>query len=233
MSALVSPRRALMRGALTVATAAATLLVTALPEAASAHGSAADPPARAYDCLQRWSNNHQAPEMASQDPMCYQAWKADPSAMWNWNGLYREGVKGDHRAAIPDGQLCSAGRTQTGRYAALDAVGQWKATPKGRNFSVNIFDQAKHGADYVRVYITRQGFDPTKQQLGWGDLELVSQIGSTPAAKWQPADNGLSLSIDVDAGTRTGRHIVYTIWQASHMDQSYYFCSDVDFRAAA
>ncbi|HEX8345316.1 MAG TPA: cellulose binding domain-containing protein, partial [Actinoplanes sp.] len=28
---------------------------------------------------------------------------------------------------------------------------------------------------------------------------------------------------------RSGRAIVYTIWQASHLDQSYYFCSDVNF----
>ncbi len=29
--------------------------------------------------------------MVTEDPMCYQAWQADPNAMWNWNGLYREG----------------------------------------------------------------------------------------------------------------------------------------------
>ncbi|MGO4423542.1 lytic polysaccharide monooxygenase, partial [Streptomyces sp. MCAF7] len=27
----------------------------------------------------------------------------------------------------------------------------------------------------------------------------------------------------------TGRHVVYTIWQASHMDQTYFLCSDVNF----
>ena len=48
--------------------------------------------------------------------MCWQAWQANPNAMWNWNGLFREGVAGNHQAAIPDGQLCSAGHTQGGRY---------------------------------------------------------------------------------------------------------------------
>ncbi|NJC66109.1 lytic polysaccharide monooxygenase [Planosporangium flavigriseum] len=203
-----------------------------MPGSAFAHGSVTDPASRAYSCLKRWENNHQAPDMAAQDPMCAQAWTADPSAMWNWNGLYREGVKGNHQAAIPDGQLCSAGRTQSGRYAALDAVGPWKAAPTNRNFSVNLYDQAKHGADYIRVYITKQGFDATKQPLGWNDLELVSQTGNTPATKWkQAADGGVSISVDANAGKRTGQHIVYTIWQASHMDQSYYFCSDVTFPA--
>jgi chitin-binding protein len=78
-----------------------------------------------------------------------------------------------------------------------------------------------HGADYYRVYITRQGFNPITQPLRWSDLELVREIGRTP-----PQSN---TQIAVNAGNRTGRHIVYTIWQASHLDQSYYWCSDVRF----
>ncbi len=39
----------------------------------------------------------------------------------------------------------------------------------------------------------------------------------------------MSIQIPANAPGRTGRHIVYTIWQASHLDQSYYLCSDVDF----
>jgi chitin-binding protein len=35
---------------------------------------------------------------------------------------------------------------------------------------------------------------------------------------------------NVTAPGRTGRHVVFTIWQASHMDQAYYICSDVNFR---
>lgn len=201
--------------------AATVALVLGTAGSASAHGNVTDPPSRNYGCFDRWGDNFQAPEMRTQDPMCYQAWQADPNAMWNWNGLYRENVGGNHQAAIPDGQLCSAGRTQNGRYAALDAVGNWRAVDKPRNFSVNIHDQALHGADYYRVYITRQGFDPLTQPLRWADLQLVAEVGRTA-----PATN---TTIPVNAGSRTGRHIVYTIWQASHLDQSYYFCSDVRF----
>jgi lytic cellulose monooxygenase (C4-dehydrogenating) len=42
------------------------------------------------------------------------------------------------------------------------------------------------------------------------------------------APNG-TYQASVDAGSRTGRHVVYTVWQASHLDQSYYLCSDVIF----
>jgi chitin-binding protein len=206
--------------AVAVLAAAAALLVGFAPTA-GAHGSTTDPPSRNYGCWQRWGNDFQNPAMATQDPMCWQAWQTDTNAMWNWNGLYREGVAGNHQAAIPDGQLCSAGRTQGGRYRAMDAVGNWKAVDKPRNFTVNVLDQALHGADYYLVYITKQGFNPLTQPLRWSDLELVKQVGKTP-----PQSNTL---ISVNAGNRTGRHIVYTIWQASHLDQSYYFCSDVNF----
>ncbi|WP_019818587.1 lytic polysaccharide monooxygenase auxiliary activity family 9 protein [Saccharomonospora saliphila] len=206
----------------TLSLLAATLLaMTGLAGVASAHGSATDPPSRNYGCWERWGDDFQSPDMATEDPMCWQAWQDDPNAMWNWNGLFRDGVGGDHQGAIPDGQLCSAGQTSNGRYNSMDAVGEWKAVERDNDFTVNVYDQAKHGADYYHVYITEQGFDPLTQELGWGDLELVTEVGPRP-----PANN---TSFDVDAGDRTGRHIVYTIWKASHMDQTYYFCSDVIF----
>jgi predicted carbohydrate-binding protein with CBM5 and CBM33 domain len=40
---------------------------------------------------------------------------------------------------------------------------------------------------------------------------------------------GTSTPVEVNAPGRTGHHLVYTVWQASHLDQSYYFCSDVNF----
>jgi chitin-binding protein len=201
--------------------AAVMVLVGAPAGPAAAHGSATDPPARNYGCWERWGSDFQNPAMATQDPMCWQAWQDNPNAMWNWNGLYRENLAGDHRGNIPDGALCSGGHAEGGRYDSLDTVGAWQAVPKARQFTLTITDQARHGADYVLVYVTRQGFDPTTQPLRWDDLELVARAGEI-------APNG-TYQVPVDAGTRTGRHVVYTIWQASHLDQSYYFCSDVVF----
>ncbi|MEV4542691.1 lytic polysaccharide monooxygenase auxiliary activity family 9 protein [Micromonospora echinaurantiaca] len=214
---------------LAVAAAAVLLLTTALANPVSAHGSVVDPASRNYGCWQRWGSDFQNPRMATEDPMCWQAWQANPNAMWNWNGLFREGVAGNHQAAIPNGQLCSGGRTEGGRYNALDTVGAWKTTPVSNSFRVRLYDQASHGADYIRVYVTRPGFDALTEPLGWDDLELVGQIGNTPASQWKPETNGVSIEIPANAPGRTGRHIVYTIWQASHLDQSYYLCSDVDF----
>ncbi|BCJ75037.1 hypothetical protein CS0771_45810 [Catellatospora sp. IY07-71] len=201
-----------------VAAAGAALLASS---GAQAHGAVSDPATRAYSCYLRWSGDHTNPAMQTQDPMCYQAWQAEPGAMWNWNGLFREGVAGNHQAAIPDGTLCSGGLTVGGRYAAMDVPGRWHAVDKPNNFTLKLNDPSAHGADYLQVYITRQGFDSTTQRLTWSALELVTQTGRQAPSNTYTAQ--------VNAGSRTGRHIVYTIWQASHLDQSYYACSDVIF----
>ncbi|MDT0345473.1 lytic polysaccharide monooxygenase auxiliary activity family 9 protein [Streptomyces litchfieldiae] len=188
---------------------------------ASAHGAVSDPPARHYGCWERWAGDWQSPDMATEDPMCYQAWQADPSAMWNWNGLLRDGVGGNHQAAVPDGQLCSGGLTFDGRYAALDVPGEWQTVDKPNSFTLNLLDTSSHGADYIDVYVTEQGFDPTTERLSWSDLELAGHVENIPT--------GTTTPVNVNAPGRSGHHIVYTVWQASHLDQSYYFCSDVNF----
>ena len=208
----------------------ATLAAVVLPAGpAAAHGNVVGPASRNYGCYERWGSKFQDPSMATADPMCWQAWQADPNAMWNWNGLFREGVAGNHQAAVPDGKLCSAGSTVAGRYNSLDAVGNWQATSVGNNFNVRLFDGASHGADYIRVYVTKPGFNPVTTAPKWSDLELVSQIGNTPAARWNAVSGGVQIDVPVALSGRSGRAMVYTIWQASHADQSYYFCSDVAF----
>jgi lytic cellulose monooxygenase (C4-dehydrogenating) len=210
---------------------AAALLTVVTPGTASAHGTTIDPSSRNYGCWSRWGHQFQNPAMQTQDPMCWQAWQTDTNAMWNWNGLYREGVQGNHQGAIPNGQLCSAGRTGDGRYRAMDTPGNWQATNISRNFTLRLLDQASHGADYIRVYVTRQGYNPLTTALGWNHLELVAQVGNTPASQWNKVTTphqGVQINIPATANGRSGRHLVYTIWQASHSDQSYYFCADVN-----
>ncbi|MFW6639339.1 lytic polysaccharide monooxygenase auxiliary activity family 9 protein [Nocardiopsis algeriensis] len=212
---------ALAARALTL-TAVPVLAMTAMAAPASAHGSVVDPASRNYGCYERWGSDHLNPDMAQEDPMCWQAWQDNPNAMWNWNGLYRDNVGGNHQGQIPDGTLCSGGNTEGGRYDSLDTPGEWKTTPISGDFTIHLYDQASHGADYFQVYITNQGYDATTDSLDWGDLQLVEQTGS-----YAPAND---YYIDVDnPGGRSGHHVVFTIWQASHMDQVYYLCSDVDF----
>ncbi|PJE97044.1 cellulose-binding protein [Streptomyces carminius] len=216
-----SPRGS-FRAALVLLFAGLLALIPWSNNTASAHGAIVNPGFRAYMCHERWGGDHLNPNMAQEDPMCAQAWQANPNTMWNWNGLYKNNVGGNFRAAAPDGQLCSGGNAESGRYRSLDAVGAWKTTDVNTNFRMELYDQASHGADFFQVYVTKQGFDATRQPLTWGNLELVKTTG-----RYAPAQN---ISFDVSAPGRSGRHIVYTIWQASHMDQVYFLCSDVNFR---
>jgi lytic cellulose monooxygenase (C4-dehydrogenating) len=203
------------------AVVAALLALIPLSGTAVAHGSVVDPASRNYGCWQRWGSDFQNPEMATLDPMCRQAWQDNPNAMWNWNGLYRNGSAGNFQAVVPDGQLCSGGRTESGRYNSMDAVGPWKTTSVGGNFTIRLQDQAQHGADYFLVYVTKQGFNPETQPLTWSGLQLVTRTGRYASAG--------QYDIPVSMPGLTGRHVVYTIWQASHMDQTYFICSDVNF----
>lgn len=212
-------RRALR--ALTLLSAAVLFLIP-WADAAFAHGSVVDPASRNYGCWQRWGSDFQNPAMQQQDPMCWQAWQDNPNAMWNWNGLYRNGLGGNFQAGLPDGQLCSGGLTESGRYRSMDVPGAWKTTDVHSTFSVHLMDQARHGADYLLVYVTRQGYNALTQPLRWSDLELIRKTGRYAPGSDYVVDN-------LTAPGRTGRHVVFTIWQASHMDQAFFFCSDVNF----
>lgn len=233
MPTLAVARRPLVYRTLTIVIASMLLLTTFFVEVASAHGSTIDPMSRNYGCWKRWGSDFQNPAMATQDPMCWQAWQTDPNAMWNWNGLYKEQVNNNHPAAVPDGQLCSGGLTSDGRYRAMDVPGDWKAANISNNFTLKYHDQARHGATYVYVYVSKQGFNPLTTRLKWSDLELVTQTGAiAPGAgtlESDPVLNGVTVSIAASAPGRTGRHIVYTVWRAAHADQNYYWCADVNF----
>ncbi|MEO3751944.1 lytic polysaccharide monooxygenase [Streptomyces sp. B6B3] len=197
------------------------LFVSPWNESASAHGSIVDPASRSYGCWERWGSDHMNPAMQQQDPMCWQAFQANPNTMWNWMSLFQENLAGNWQSRISNGNLCSAGDAQGGLASSLDNVGAWTTTNVGSNFSVHLKDQASHGADFFEVYVTKQGFNPKTQSLGWSNLELVKKTGS-----YAPAQD---ITFDVSAPGRSGHHIVYTIWQASHLDQTYFICSDVNF----
>ncbi|MBE1490781.1 chitin-binding protein [Plantactinospora soyae] len=155
--------------------------------------------------------------MQQQDPMCYQAFQANPDTMWNWMSALRDGLGGQFQARTPDGQLCSNGLS---RNNSVNRAGAWKRSNVGRSFTVQLYDQASHGADYFRVYVTKQGFNPATQSVGWGNLDLITTTG-----RYAPAQN---ISFNVSTSGRTGAHVLFVIWQASHLDQAYMWCSDIN-----
>ncbi|HWO68195.1 MAG TPA: lytic polysaccharide monooxygenase [Umezawaea sp.] len=190
-----------------------------LTPTASAHGTIVGPATRAYQCWQTWGNQHTNPAMQQQDPMCWQAFQANADTMWNWMSALRDGLGGNFQGLTPDGQLCS---NALSRNNSLNTPGQWKTTSVGSSFSMHLYDQASHGADFIRVYVSKNGYDPTTQRLGWGNLDLITQTG-----RYAPAKD-ITFNVQT-SGAYRGHHVVFTIWQASHLDQAYMWCSDVNF----
>lgn len=178
---------------------------------AQAHGTTLTPASRNYVC--RYLDRASEP--------CAFAWSSRPQALYDWMGYLIAKADGRHRELIPDGQLCSAGDP---KYGAMDRTSSgWLATglqPGRQTFKWVL--NAPHATKYYRFYITREGYDPA-QPVRWDDLELIHDSGARTAKKLE------SFSVDVPA--RTGRHVVYSVWQRSDSPEAFYACSDVVFGA--
>jgi len=206
-----SGRRRSARSAL-AALAVALIAVLAAPLAAQAHGGLVSPPTRTYVC--RFLEPH-----AKQ---CEKAWGANPQALYDWMEVNISNAAGRHRALIPDGTLCAAGRDKYGAFdAATDA---WPSTPVTAGpTTMSYTSTAPHNTSYYRLYITREGFDVT-QPLRWDDLEPLYDSGPLPLA----AHNTFPVTLPA----RTGHHIIYLVWQRSDSQEAFYGCSDVVFPGA-
>jgi len=129
-------------------------------------------------------------------------------------------ANGMHRQIIPDGQLASAGRPD--KYGGLDQVrNDWIATPVTPGpFTVTWTMNAPHETLYFDVYITKESWTPD-QPLTWDALELLVRTGPRPSSTRD--------DIDVILPPRTGKHVIYSIWQRSLSPEAFYSTSDVDF----
>lgn len=201
----------------TAAAAAAPLLLlpwTAGP--ALAHGAPTDPVSRVYAC---------SPEggAAARSAACGAAVAANGAPFTAWDNLRVAGVGGRDRQVIPDGRLCSGNLPA---YRGLDlARRDWPATrltPGGRLTMTYASTIAHEGT--FRLYLTRPGYDPAKP-LKWSDLpeRPFAEITDPPLR-----NGAYRLGVKLPAD-RTGRQLLYTIWQNSSTPDTYYSCSDVVF----
>ncbi|MGW2623079.1 lytic polysaccharide monooxygenase auxiliary activity family 9 protein [Micromonospora taraxaci] len=204
------PVRRLFAVALVVA---ATVPLTATP--AGAHGAPTDPVSRAAAC---------GPEgRYAATSACRAAVKAG-AAVREWDNVRVAAINGRDRERIPDGELCSGGLSA---YRGLDLPRtDWPSTEltSGAKFTFRYRTTIEHRGTF-RLYVTTPDYDP-KDPLTWGDLESRPFLTLTDP----PVRAGAyQLAGRLPAG-RTGRHLIYTIWQNSSTPDTYYSCSDVVFR---
>lgn len=186
---------------------------------AAAHGSMADPVSRVSTCF---AEGPESPESAA----CKAAVAAGgPQAFYDWNEVNIPDAAGKHRQIIPDGKLCSAGRA---KYKGLDlARADWPATAMtAGKHTFEYKATAPHKGTFA-LYITKDGYDPA-EPLKWSDLE------SEPFAKvTNPKLENGSYVLDATVPKRSGRHLIYSVWQRSDSPEAFYTCSDVTFGGEA
>jgi predicted carbohydrate-binding protein with CBM5 and CBM33 domain len=195
--------------------AAATALLPAAP--ALAHGAPIQPISRTAACA---LGGAQAGTAA-----CQAARAANRRVFGTFDNLRLPGVNGRDREFIPDGSLCSGDLPE---FQGLDlARTDWPATKldAGSTLAIRYRATIPHRGTF-RVYLTKQGYDP-KQPLGWDDL------GSKPILTVQdPALRSGSYRMSAKLPKdRTGRHVLYTVWQTSSTPDTYYSCSDLQLKA--
>ncbi|RDG34932.1 lytic polysaccharide monooxygenase auxiliary activity family 9 protein [Streptomyces corynorhini] len=209
----MTPRRTAI-GIVTLGLAPLALAgLTATP--AAAHGSMTDPVSRVAACF---AEGPESPQSAA----CKAAVAASGTqAFYDWNEVNIADAAGNHRQIIPDGKLCSAGRE---KYQGLDlARGDWPSsamTAGNRTFRYKA--TAPHKGSF-ELYVTKDGYDPAKP-LKWSDLEDKPFL--------TVADPKLEDGAYVFNGVvpnKSGRHLIYSVWQRSDSPEAFYTCSDVVF----
>ncbi|WP_105968766.1 lytic polysaccharide monooxygenase auxiliary activity family 9 protein [Streptomyces geranii] len=219
---MTAHRRTLSAAALscTAAVAAPLLLTLSAAGPAQAHGAPTKPVSRAYAC---------SPDggATAGTAACRAALTANGGAPFTfWDNVRVPDVAGRDRAVIPDGKLCSGGLSA---YRGLDlARADWPSTTltPGARLTMTYRSTIPHTGTF-KMFLTKPGYDPA-QPLTWSDLpERPFAEVKDPALTGDAYRLAMTLPSD-----RTGRHVLYTIWQNSSTPDTYYSCSDVVFPAA-
>ncbi|MEM8892276.1 MAG: lytic polysaccharide monooxygenase, partial [Bacteroidota bacterium] len=179
-----------------------------------AHGTVTYPPSRIWICFRE---NPENPDT----PACIDAVASHGTQpLYDWNEINQREVDGNHLAFVPDSTLASGGRPD--KYGGMDQVrSDWVATPVSPGPTAIIWSiTAPHAAAYYDVFITKASWTPD-QPLTWDNLELLVRTGPRPLET--------EVNIPVTLPQRTGRHVIYSVWQRSLSPEAFYSASDVDF----
>ncbi|MFG3607533.1 lytic polysaccharide monooxygenase [Streptomyces sp. NPDC047928] len=195
---------------------------------AEAHGTPMKPGSRTFLC---WRDGlTDTGEIKPVNPACRAAAQAGGTTpFYNWFSVLRSDGAGRTRGFVPDGELCSGGNTT---FTGFDAArADWPLThlTAGARIDFSYNAWAAHPG-WFRVYITKDGFDPTRT-LTWDDIEDQPfltvdhpQLNGSPGT----VEGNYSWAGDLPAN-KSGRHIIYMVWERSDSRETFYSCSDIVF----
>jgi chitin-binding protein len=186
-------------------------VLPALP--ALAHGATTRPESRTVACGLGGDGAGSA--------ACRAALTANGLPFGDFDNLRVPGVNGKDKQYIPDGTLCSGGLPE---FKGLDlARTDWPASKLRAGATVNVqYRTTIQHQGVFKVYLTKQGYDPA-QPLGWDDLSTNPIFTATDP----PVRDGAYRFSGKLPADRSGRHVLYTVWQTTSTPDTYYSCSDL------
>lgn len=184
-----------------------------LTSQAFSHGYVSSPKSRAFFCTSSQGGGSSA--------ACIAASAGGNASQYEPQSIGIGGANDNHQALIPDGKLCSANMASNNGLNL--ARNDWKATTVTAGpLAFTWTNTAPHKTSYFRYYITKEGFNPGAAPLKWSDLEQIAQTA--------PEGQEAVSTHMVNLPPRTGRHIVYSIWQRDPLrdaPEGFYQCIDV------
>lgn len=216
-----------------LAAIALALSATVPPTAtATAHGATERPLSRSLGCAREgWSPRSEA---------CQSVVAAGGAPISDWQSLvvadtYRGQPTPQYRASVPDGQLCSAGRSG---FESLNEVhSDWPSTAleSGAATVLRYKPTVRHQPYTFSFYVTRDDWDQSKP-LTWDALEAAPfLVADSPRIDQTEDGFAVDLPVVLPAG-KSGKHMIYAIWQGNvkrdgsvQSTEAFFSCSDVTF----
>jgi len=209
---------------------AAAAAVFAVAQPAGAHGTMLIPGSRTWLCYQ----DALAPngQLIANNPACAAAIaKSGTTSLYNWFAVLRSDGNGRGRGFIPDGQLCSGGAVVYD-FSGYDLPrSDWPVTHLTSGAAIQFhFNKWAAHPGWFYTYVTKDGWDQNSP-LRWDELEDAPfSSADHPPSVGDPGTNTSYYYWPATLPTnKTGHHIIYTIWQRSDSQETFYSCSDVVF----
>ncbi|MDY7089359.1 MAG: lytic polysaccharide monooxygenase [Actinomycetota bacterium] len=199
---------------------------------AQAHGAMMVPGSRTWLCYQD-GRNPQTGAIEPKNPACAAAVaQSGAASLYNWFAVLRSDGAGRMAGFIPDGQLCSGGTGGPYNFTGFNLPrNDFPVThlTAGRQIEVKYNNWAKHPGTF-RMYITKDSWSPTRA-LAWSDLESTpfDTVTNPPDRGGPGSDEGHYYWNATLPSGKSGRHLIYSVWQRSDSNETFYNCSDVVF----
>ncbi len=196
------------------------LLLFCVPaEFVYSHGTFTTPVSRIYNCFL------ENPENPTSDSCKEAVAVGGKQALYDWNGVNQGNANDMHMDVVPDGQLCGAGKELfKGMNLARDDWFTNEISPdQNGNMDFVFRATAPHSTKYFDFYITKDGYNPL-EPLKWSDLESTPFCSITEVE----LNNGnYNMNCPFPAG-KSGKHVIYNVWQRDDSQEAFYACIDVN-----